>query len=197
MVGIGSGGTGFDAGALGDPPWATGERSARFAEFTALLDRLLTFDESTWEGTYYSAHEVVRYPAPLARPRPPFVVSALGPRAMGVVAEFGQGWVTTGRTPADDSLSAEAAVAGQLADLDVALAACQRDRSSIGRLLLDGFGGEPTLQSVDAFVDVAGRYRALGIDELVIHWPIADSVFACDPDLFERITTDGVAQLGG
>ena len=111
VVGIGSGGTGFDAGALGDPPWATGERSVRFAEFTALLDRLLTSDESTWEGTYYSAHEVVRHPAPLARPRPPFVVSALGPRAMGVAAEFGQGWVTTGTTPADDSPSAEAAVA--------------------------------------------------------------------------------------
>ena len=196
VVGIGSGGTGFDAEALGNRPWTTGERSARFAEFTALLDRLLTSDESTWEGTHYAAHEVVRHPAPLAQPRPPFVVSALGPRAMGVAAEFGQGWVTTGKTPADDSPLAEAAVAAQLADLDVALATRGRDRSSIDRLLLDGFADEPTLESVDAFVDVAGRYRALGINELVVHWPIPDSVFDCDPDLFERIVTDGVAQVG-
>jgi alkanesulfonate monooxygenase SsuD/methylene tetrahydromethanopterin reductase-like flavin-dependent oxidoreductase (luciferase family) len=197
VVGIGSGGTGFDAGALGNPAWATGERSARFAEFTSLLDRLLTADESTSAGTYYSAHEVVRHPAPLAEPRPPFVISALGPRAMEVVAEFGQGWVTTGTTPTDDSASAEAVVAAQLADLDVALVARDRDRTSIDRLLLDGFGHEPTLESVDAFVDVAGRYQALGITEMVVHWPIADSVFASDPDLFERIVTEGASQLRG
>ncbi|HEX7442995.1 MAG TPA: LLM class flavin-dependent oxidoreductase [Acidimicrobiales bacterium] len=196
VVGIGSGGTGFDAEALGAPPWPAAERSARFREFTALLDQLLTSDETTRVGTYYSAHAVVRRPAPVASPRPRFVVSALGPRAMEVAAEFGQGWVTTGPAGSDDHPSAEAAVASQLADLDDALAARGRARSSIDRVLLDGFGGEPTLESVDAFVDVAGRYGALGITELVVHWPIAESPFAVDVGLFERIVTDGAAQLG-
>ena len=195
VVGIGSGGTGFDAEALGAPPWSAAERSARFSEFTALLDQLLTTEETTRVGAYYSAHAVVRHPAPIASPRPPFVVSALGPRAMEVVAEFGQGWVTIGRARGDEQASTEAAVAGQLGDLDRALAARGRDRSSVGRVLLDGFGGEPTLESVDAFVDVAGRYRALGITELVVHWPIEASPFAVDVGLFERIVTDGAAQL--
>ncbi|MFB6556842.1 LLM class flavin-dependent oxidoreductase, partial [Streptomyces sp. NPDC056405] len=35
-----------------------------------------------------------------------------------------------------------------------------------------------------------------GIDELVVHWPIADSIFATDPAVFERIATEGLAQLG-
>ena len=70
-----------------------------------------------------------------------------------------------------------------------------RSRASIERVLLDGFGDEPTLASVDAFVDVTGRYRTLGFTELVVHWPIPDSPFATDPDLFERIVTDGAAQL--
>lgn len=196
VVGIGSGGTGFDAEALGAPPWPAAERSARFREFTALLDQLLTTDETTSVGTYYSAHAVVRHPAPIASPRPPFVVSALGSKAMEVAAEFGQGWVTTGAAGAGDHPSTEGIVARQLADLDVALAARGRDRSSIERVLLDGFGGEPTVASVDAFVDVAGRYAALGITELVVHWPVAESPFAADLVLFERIVTDGAAQLG-
>ena len=193
VVGIGSGGTGFDAGALGAPPWGPAERSARFTEFVTLLDRLLTRSETTWAGEYYSAHEVVRHPAPVASPRPPFVISAMGPRALDLAAGFGQGWVTTGSL--DDGVTAEAAVGEQLRGLDRALAARGRDRSSLDRLLLDGFGDEPTLDSVDAFVDVAGRYGRLGITELVVHWPVPDSPFDVDPGLFERIVTDGVAQL--
>ena len=48
---------------------------------------------------------------------------------------------------------------------------------------------------MDAFVDWAGTYRALGITELVVHWPIADSVFDNDVEVFERIATEGLAQL--
>ena len=195
VVGIGSGGTGFDADTLGRPRWSTEERSARFREFCGLLDQLLTREETTWTGAHYAAHAAVRFPPPMASPRPPFVVSALGPRAMEVAAEFGQGWVTTGAGSSDAHLTAEDVVTRQLADLDGALAARDRDRASIECVLLDGFGHEPTLESVDAFVDVAGRYRDLGITELVVHWPIDDSPFATDPDLFERIVTDGVAQL--
>ena len=193
VVGIGSGGTGFDAGALGASPWGPAERSARFTEFVTLLDRLLTRSETTWAGEYYSAHEVVRHPAPVASPRPPFVISAMGPRALDLAAGFGQGWVTTGSL--DDGVTAEAAVGEQLRGLDRALATLGRDRSSLDRLLLDGFGDEPTLDSVDAFVDVAGRYGRLGITELVVHWPVPDSPFDVDLGLFERIVTDGVAQL--
>jgi alkanesulfonate monooxygenase SsuD/methylene tetrahydromethanopterin reductase-like flavin-dependent oxidoreductase (luciferase family) len=195
VVGIGSGGTGFDAEALGAPSWGPTERTARFEEFTALLDRLLANNETTHEGVYYSARVVVRHPAPVALPRPPFVVSAIGPKAMAVAAEFGQGWVTIGSASSRAHPTTEATVAAQVADLDTALAARGRSRSSIERLLLDGFGDEPTLESVDAFVDVASRYRELGFTELVVHWPVAESQFAVDPCLFERIVTEGAVQL--
>lgn len=104
--------------------------------------------------------------------------------------------MTIGGASPDAAPTTEAAVASQLADLEAELAAQGSDRSSIGRLLLDGFGDEPTLESVDAFVDVAGRYRNLGITELVVHWPMAGTQFATEPDLFERIVTEGAAQLG-
>ena len=195
VVGVGSGGTGFDAGALGGPVWDTRERSARFAEFVERLDQLLTRDETTEAGRYYPAHEVVRRPAPLSVPRPPFVVSAMGPRAMAVTAEFGQGWVTLGASPDGGSTSTEAAVAGQMRDLDAVLDARGRDAASLERVLLDGFSEERPLASVDAFVDMAGRFGRLGITELVVHWPVPDSQFECDPGRFERIVTDGVGQL--
>ncbi|MFD8740946.1 LLM class flavin-dependent oxidoreductase, partial [Streptomyces sp. NPDC059618] len=39
-LGIGAGGTGFDATALGQEPWTPRERADRLAEFVPLLDRL-------------------------------------------------------------------------------------------------------------------------------------------------------------
>ncbi len=195
IVGIGSGGTGFDAGALGGEVWDRRERSDRFAEFVQRLDQLLTGEETTETGHFYSAYEVVRHPPPLAVPRPPFVVSALGPRAMEVAAEFGQGWVTTGARPGRDGVPTEEDVAAQIRMLDAALEARGRAPATVRRVLLDGFTEERPLESVDAFVDVVGRFGRVGIDEFVVHWPVPESPFAVDPDLFERIVTVGVDQL--
>jgi hypothetical protein len=52
------------------------------------------------------------------------------------------------------------------------------------------------LESLDAFVDWAGRYQELGITELVIHWPVPDSIFENDLAVFEKIAIEGLAQLG-
>jgi hypothetical protein len=121
----------------------------------------------------------------------------MGPKAMAVAAEFGQGWVTIGGLPAQGHTTTGTALAAQSRLLDDALSVRGRALGSIERVFLDGFTEERPLASVDAFVDVAGRFDELGITELVVHWPIPDSQFDCDPGLFERIATDGVAQLGG
>jgi alkanesulfonate monooxygenase SsuD/methylene tetrahydromethanopterin reductase-like flavin-dependent oxidoreductase (luciferase family) len=195
VIGVGSGGTGFDAEALGQPIWTARERSERFTEFVTRLDQLLTRSETTEAGRYYSAREVVRYPAPLVSPRPPFVVSAMGPKALELAAELGQGWVTIGALPDSGPPSAVAAVTHQMAGLDAALDARGRDRSSVERVFLDGFTEERTLASVDAFVDMAGRFGRLGFTELIVHWPIPGTEFEVDQALFERIATDGISQL--
>jgi alkanesulfonate monooxygenase SsuD/methylene tetrahydromethanopterin reductase-like flavin-dependent oxidoreductase (luciferase family) len=195
VVGVGSGGTGFDAEALGGQPWTARERSERFTEFVTRLDQLLTRSETTEAGRYYPTHEVVRHPAPLASPRPPFVVSAMGPKALELAAELGQGWVTIGARPESRFPSAEAAVTHQMAGLEAALDARGRDRSSVERVFLDGFTEERPLASVDAFVDMAGRFGRLGFTELIVHWPIPGTAFEVDPVLFERIATDGIDQL--
>ena len=50
---------------------------------------------------------------------------------------------------------------------------------------------------LSAVETAAGRYRELGITELVLHWPIADSEFAADQKIFERIATEGLAHVDG
>ncbi|MFJ2743107.1 LLM class flavin-dependent oxidoreductase [Streptomyces sp. NPDC087440] len=202
-LGIGAGSAGgFDATALvpeGTAPWTPRERADRFAEFLGLLDRLLTEDAVSYEGTFWSAGDVRNIPGCVQRPRLPFAVAATGPRGLKLAARHGQAWVTTGDpklyengTP-DESLEA---IRGQVAKLGAACEAVGRDVGELGKTLLTGFTPDRPLESLDAFVDFAGRHAELGFDELVLHWPIADTQFAADEKVFEQIATEGLAQLG-
>ncbi len=197
-VGIGAGGTGFDATVLGQSPWSSKERADRFEELIVLLDRLLTQPATTWAGRHYAAVEARMIPGCIQQPRSPFLVAATGPRGFALAAQFGAGWVTYGdpgrpaRLPPD---RAARVVKGQLAGLERACLDRGRPFDSIDKVLLDGLTTERPLASLDAFVDWAGRYGALGFTELIVHWPVADSVFANEIGVFEAIATDGVAQL--
>jgi alkanesulfonate monooxygenase SsuD/methylene tetrahydromethanopterin reductase-like flavin-dependent oxidoreductase (luciferase family) len=198
IVGIGSGGTGFDASVLGQKPWSAYERTERFGEFLRLLDKLLTQPSTTDAGTHYSAMEARMIPGCVQQPRPPFLVAAAGRRGFNLAAELGQGWVTygdPGRPAAAPEQQALAVVRTQLEGLEQACATQGRDHGLIDKVLLAGLTAEQPLVSVDAFVDWAGRYGELGFSELVLHWPVPDSRFATAPDVFEQVATDGATQL--
>ncbi|MFF3323239.1 LLM class flavin-dependent oxidoreductase [Streptomyces sp. NPDC002889] len=201
-LGIGAGGTGFDATAMGQEAWTPRERAERFAEFVPLLDRLLTEDSVTYEGTFYSAVEARNIPGCVQRPRLPFAVAATGPRGLRLAAEHGQSWVTTGDPKLFETGTPEEsreAIRGQMAKLAKACADVGREASAIDKILLTGFtpDRDRPLRSLDAFVDFAGRHFELGFDEIVVHSPIPDSDFAADQAVFEQIATEGLAQLGG
>ncbi|MFB7472535.1 LLM class flavin-dependent oxidoreductase [Kitasatospora sp. NPDC056184] len=198
-VGIGVGGTGFDATVLGQRAWSPKERADRFDEFLPLLDELLTQDATTREGTYYSAVGARNIPGCVQTPRVPFYVAATGPRGLRLAAEYGQGWVTYGdpKGPADvPAEQAPGVIARQIEKLTAACEEKGRDVATLEKMLLQGSTAERPLASLDAFVDWAGTYRELGVTELVVHWPVPDSVFENDLDVFERIATEGLAQLG-
>ena len=106
LLGIGSGGTGFDASVLGQPKYTPQQRHERFVEFVTDVDLLLrgekpgTTDGITFAGAWYTASNarMVAYPASgPARQRVPFLIAANGPKGLGLVSRFGQGWVTTGQ----------------------------------------------------------------------------------------------------
>ncbi|MFH9394173.1 LLM class flavin-dependent oxidoreductase [Streptomyces sp. NPDC017556] len=199
-LGIGAGGSGFDATALGQDAWTPRERADRFAEFVPLLDRLLTEDAVTQHGKYYTAEEARNVPGCVQRPRLPFAVAATGPRGLKLAARHGQAWVTTGDPGLYENGTPEesrAALRGQSERLTAACAEIGRDASELDRILLTAFTPDRNgpLESVDAFVDFAGRHVELGFTEIVIHAPVPDSVFDVDPKVFERIATEAPAQL--
>jgi hypothetical protein len=57
------------------------------------------------------------------------------------------------------------------------------------------------LASLDAFDEYVGRYRELGVEELVLYWPPLDNVLGRQPltleqqALFEQIATERLPQL--
>ncbi|QES49117.1 LLM class flavin-dependent oxidoreductase [Streptomyces venezuelae] len=200
-LGIGAGSNGFDATTLGQEPWTPRERADHFAEFLPLLDRLLTEDSVSHTGLHYAAEEARNIPGCVQRPRLPFAVAATGPRGLKLAARHGQAWVTTGDPKLYEEGTPEqsvAAIRGQLEKLGKACAEIGRNVAELDKVLLTGFTPEQNtvLDSLDAFVDFAGRHIELGITEIVVHSPIPDSVFAADEKVFERIATEAPAQLG-
>ncbi len=202
-LGIGAGGNGFDATTLlkeNQEPWTPRERADRFGEFVPLLDRLLTEDSVTYEGTFYSATEARNIPGCVQRPRLPFAVAATGPRGLRLAARHGQAWVTTGDPKISETGTPEQsreAIRGQIEKLGKACADVGRDVAELDKVLLTGFTPDRNrpLASLDAFVDFAGKHVELGFTEIVVHAPIPDSDFAADQAVFEQIATEALAQL--
>jgi alkanesulfonate monooxygenase SsuD/methylene tetrahydromethanopterin reductase-like flavin-dependent oxidoreductase (luciferase family) len=190
VVGLGAGGVGWDATVLGTPAWSSQERAGRFEEFVALTDRLLRQPATTSEGRWYSADEARMVPGCVQQPRVPFAVAATGRRGLRLAATFGQAWVTTGdrRTPGPLSASEGAAiVAAQIGRLEEACAEVGRDPATIDRIVLSGAEFDDGLSSVEAFREVVGEYEAVGVTDLVVHWPRDTEPYRADLATFERI----------
>jgi len=177
VAGLGAGGGGFDATALGSEAWSASQRGARFEEFVTLLDQLLRERATTHRGVYYSANEARAIPGCVQRPRLPFAIAATGPRGMRLAARFAETWVTVDGRGADEA---------HLARLDEVCVATGRDPRSLGRLVLIGFAENP-LRSLDAFARVRARYAALGFTDLVLHWPRAREPFQGTEEVLEQI----------
>jgi alkanesulfonate monooxygenase SsuD/methylene tetrahydromethanopterin reductase-like flavin-dependent oxidoreductase (luciferase family) len=188
-LGIGSGGVGWDATALGDEPWSARERADRFAEFVELTDRLLREPETSYDGRFYSADGARTYPGCVQRPRVPFAVAATGPRAMALAAKQADTWVTTGDRGETQlpSVDGAAAVRMQIEMLEAACGRVGRDPASISRLVLSGIRLDSGLASADTFAETIGRYAEVGVTDFVVHWPRPSAPFAGDAAAFEEI----------
>lgn len=192
VLGLGSGGSGHDAGVLGAAP-APAERAARFEEFVDLLDDLLTQPVTDRVGGRYEAHGARMIPGCVQRPRVPFVVAANGPRAMRVAARHGQGWATYG--PAVDGDAGTGAALEQwwsgtarLVERFEAIAReAGRDPADIDRYLNLDAAPVFSLASASTFAEAAERAGALGFTDLVVHWPRRDGVYAGDEAVLDEV----------
>ncbi|TFC93765.1 LLM class flavin-dependent oxidoreductase [Cryobacterium sinapicolor] len=182
LLGVGSGGTGFDASVLGQPDYSPRQRSERFAAFVSALDRLLRHEQPgsggiSFAGEWATAVGARMVGTPAQEPRVPFVIAANGPKGLRLVTTFGAGWVTTG---ADGAVGADwwATVAGLTRRLEDTAFAAGRDPATIDRYLSLDSGGGYSLQSIGAFEDAVGRAAELGFTDVISHWPRAEGIYA-------------------
>lgn len=190
ILGVGSGGTGFDASTLGQDLLSPRQRFDRFAEFVAQLDTLLRFEDATgpisMTGDWFTTHEARMVGNPAQTPRMPFVVAANGPKALALAAKYGQGWVSTGAEGAtgEDWWASVAALSERL---DAAALAAGRDPLTIDRYLSLDSGGTYSLSSMKVFEQQVERAAALGFTDVVSHWPRKEGIYAGNTDVLDEL----------
>jgi alkanesulfonate monooxygenase SsuD/methylene tetrahydromethanopterin reductase-like flavin-dependent oxidoreductase (luciferase family) len=193
LLGVGSGGFGYDSRVLGGDELSAAERAGRLTEFLELLDKLLTQPQTTWSGEYYTAVEAGSAPGSVRRPRVPFLVAADSRRSLGLVARFGDGWVTTGRNR-DDLNGWWTSVAELAQRLDDELLAVGRHPESVSRYLsLDS--ATYSLASAGLFTDMVARAGELGFTDVVAHWPRSDGVYAGREAVLEQVATEALPTI--
>lgn len=171
-LGLGAGGTGYDATVLGGPALPPADRAARFAEFVEALDLLLRQPQASYAGRFFTVQESRTHPGCTQRPRVPFTVAAAGPRALRVAARHAQTWVTYG--PVAEPADRESWYAGLLAQVRAAEHACDaegRDPATLRRLVLVGLDLPWAQESAGAWAEFCGRVEELGFTDVAVHWP--------------------------
>ena len=181
---------------IGIPNWEPKERVARFREYVEIVDRLLSNEKSSYEGSYYRVKDAAMNPRPVQRPRPPIVIAALGPAMLRHAARYADNWNSL--SFADSFEKQHAETAERIARIDDACAAIGRDPSSLRRsyLMFDpasrATGGRIAYyESENLFVDMAGRLTELGISELGLYFPVVPA----QRPMFERIARDIIPKM--
>lgn len=187
-LGIGAGGQGWDAAVLGQAALSPAERVNRYGEFVEVLDRLLVERALDYRGEFYAAEEARAHPGCRQEPRVPFVLAGSGRRAMEIVARFGQTWVTTGAAGSNVQLGTtegSTAVAAQVRMLEESCHRLGRDPADLSRMVLLGPVLEQGLGSAQQFADTLGAYEAVGVTDVVVHWPRPSEPYRAERSRFE------------
>jgi alkanesulfonate monooxygenase SsuD/methylene tetrahydromethanopterin reductase-like flavin-dependent oxidoreductase (luciferase family) len=161
----------------------TRELVGRFREAVQLIDATLRDDVSSYEGKYYRTQDLRSRPAPVQRPRPPFLLGAFGPRMLKLVAQYGDTWNAFG-TPQ------EMLERNQL--LDEYCVELGRDPETLDRSLyywVPKADADPW-KSEQAFHDVIGPYIEAGVNQFLFDQP-GDEQF----ELLGRIASDVLPKL--
>ncbi len=155
-----------DRAALGLSTLTPAARVDRLREAAAVIDGLLRGQPVTHHGDYYQLDDATVEPPPLQRPRPPLVIGGNGKRALRVVAEYADVWVSD--VPWRTIEEALQAIRDRNGVLDDYCQASNRDPAALERACI--FGWSPTgspFTSRDAFEDFVGRYREAGVQRFV------------------------------
>jgi alkanesulfonate monooxygenase SsuD/methylene tetrahydromethanopterin reductase-like flavin-dependent oxidoreductase (luciferase family) len=189
QLGVGSGGTGFDAEVLGQRQLTAGERHRRFIEFADDLDVLLRHEGPdgaiSFEGEWFTAVGARMVGAPAQTPRMPLLIAADGPKGIRYAAERGDGWITLGSHEED----LDAWWAGLATRIDLVAQEEERAGRRLQRFLNLDAAPVFSLESVEVYEDAVGRAAELGFDEVISHWPRAEGIYAGRESVLEEVAS--------
>ena len=160
-----------------------GERVARLEEAVVIVDQLLRSDVVTFPGRYYTLRDAEFRPSPIQKPRPPLTIGAHGPRMLKLCARYADSW---------NSYGSVEEIRGRNGILEECCAEVGRDPSEIIRSLYSypATATSDPWDSIDAFRDVVGRYRDVGINEFILDQPREDQLHT-----LERVASEAIPAL--
>lgn len=167
-LGVGSGGyqQQSEADWLGLPMLTPGGRVDRLREAVEVIDELLRGRQLSHHGAHYRLKQAPLTPLPVQQPRPPLCIAADGKRALQLVAERAEVWITGAWGETTDL--ALQSVRERKCLLDAYCNALNRDPATVECACLIGWDKpEVPFASAAAFDDVVGRYREAGVQRFV------------------------------
>jgi alkanesulfonate monooxygenase SsuD/methylene tetrahydromethanopterin reductase-like flavin-dependent oxidoreductase (luciferase family) len=194
VLGLGAGSPRCAAADRGASP-TPGEMYRRLADvvegFVAVFD-----DATEWQGVERSFRGLETTSVPPGARTPYLMLAAHGPRAMDLAARHADAWNTYGGPGAvelepDDYWTELARQVERMAD---ACRGAERDPAEMRRSLLLGYGKIRPTESVEAYVEAAGRAAELGFHELVVYGPGSPGErFRSDP----AVHAEAISRLRG
>jgi alkanesulfonate monooxygenase SsuD/methylene tetrahydromethanopterin reductase-like flavin-dependent oxidoreductase (luciferase family) len=175
---------------MGIENWSAKERVARFGEYVEIVNRLLTAEETSYQGGYYQIDKAVLCPRPIQSPRPPLIIAALGPVMIGHAARHADIWNTMSFAKTLEAKISEARE--RVATMNARCAKIGRDPSSLRRsYFMTGGAAFPLYESEKTFTGFAQELIALGFSDLVLAYPRQDQA----QRTFERIARNVLPEL--
>ena len=181
---------------MGIENWSAKERVARFGEYVEIVDRLLSHEETSFQGRFYRADAAALRPRPVQSPRPPLMIAAMGPVMLGHAARHADIWNSLSFARTFEAQIDE--TRRRVAAIDARCAAIGRDPASLRRsyLMFDptarSSGGRiKYYESEETFTRMVEQVISLGIPEVAFYYPILDE----QTPMFERIARNVLPAL--
>lgn len=180
---------------MGIENWSAKQRAARFGEYVEIVKRLLSEEETSYEGRYYKVGAAALCPRPVQSPRPPLIVAALGPVMIGHAVRHADIWNTMSFAETFEAQIEE--TRRRVALVGARCVAVGRDPASLRHSFYITGATRPLqgeLQyyaSEETFAWMVRQVIALGMSEVVLAYPrLADQV-----PVFERIARNVLPEL--
>ena len=164
-----------------------GDRRRAFREAIQIVDGLFRNETTTFDGRYYQLKDAYIRPAPVQKPRPPLTLGAHKTRMLRICAEFADTWNSVGS--AEELGERSEILDGHCADIGRDPGEIRRSVYAWSAVMPDQGLPDPW-ESVGAFEDVVGRYRAVGINEFILDQPPPEQF-----PVMEKIVSDVIAPL--